>query len=59
MSSEAYQGRSAGGCGQQTVLKSPAPGVVAGWPAAVAGPPAASAIFNLWDAGTTSRRHAE
>jgi hypothetical protein len=59
MSSEAYPGRAAGDCGQQAVLTSPVPGVVAGWPVAVAGPPAASAIVNFWDAGTTSRRHAE
>jgi hypothetical protein len=59
MSSEAYPGRSGAGCGQRTVLKSAVPSVVAGLPAVVAGPPAAIVIFNFWNAGTTSRRHAE
>jgi hypothetical protein len=52
MSSEAYPGGSGTGCGQRTVLTSPVPGVVAGLPVAIA-------IFNFWNAGTTSRRHAE
>jgi hypothetical protein len=59
MSSEAYPGQPGAGCGQQAVLKSPVPGEVAGVPLAGAGLPAAIAIFNLWNAGTTSRRHAE
>jgi hypothetical protein len=59
MSSEAYPGGSGTGCGQRTVLTSPVPGVVAGLPVAMAGLPVAIAIFNFWNAGTTSRRHAE
>ena len=55
MSSEAYPGESGTGCGQQAVLTSP----VAGLPVAVAGLPVAFAVFNFWNAGTTSRRHAE
>ena len=59
MSSEAYSGGPGTGCGQQAVLTSPAPGDVAGPPVAVAGLPVAFAVLNFWNAGTTSRRHAE
>jgi hypothetical protein len=59
MSSEAYPGGSGTGYGQQAVLTFPVPGDVAGLPVAVGGPPVAFAVFNFWNAGTTSRRHAE
>ena len=66
MSSEAYPGGFGTGCGQQAVLTPPVPGdvaglpvAVAGLPVAVAGLPVAFAAFNSWNAGTTSRRHAE
>jgi hypothetical protein len=49
---EADLTRSGADSGQRAVLKPAAPGIAAGLLAAVA-------ILNLWDAGTTSQRHAE